>query len=1248
MSTNPANPSVAPPSPKLEPTQEVRFAVVMYGGVSLAIYINGVAQELLRMVRSTAPVARDASGNRALLSGVKPDAADDPDRARKLQGTERVYRKLSYLLADERLLEQCRQRLAEGSRQSLNELLDSLLDENREPVNTRFIVDILSGTSAGGINSIHLAKALTNDQQIDQLKELWINEGDIALLINDKKSVAGLQLAKQDPPQSLLNSRRMYLKLLKSLDDMGGAFGAAEVDSPYVDELDLFITATDIEGVPLPIRLSDTIVYERRHRNVFHFRYEKPEATGKYSNDFARENNPFLAFAARCTSSFPFAFEPMRLGDIDEVLEAFPQYDQSSSSSSLRWQPFFEENLKLAKTGGGGGDADQQPTGENGKLDRQFTDRSFGDGGYLDNKPFSYATETLAHRHSAVPVDRKLIYIEPSPEHPETELKRLGRPDALSNVKAALLDLPSYETIREDLQRVLERNRLISRVNRIINAIEEDVNRAHDILKREPYPSLDRGDWIKMDMAHMLAKYGPYYIPYRRLRISSVTDDLALLIARAADFDENSDQFTAIRSLVRAWREENYLDYRKNGEGAQADTGTEQPEAAESVAASRKSETVNAFLQYFDFHYRVRRMNFVRAKLDTFYKLCKLLPGTPDDQLTDEQRHLIKRLSRTTEKRTGLDFHTLDEKQRYELRHVISAIKCEMNEAYKDLRANDPGFMDKSRGRSKQNPLKEGVQGLNITSDDLRYILGAPKVTAPLPDSPQAKKSDTPDEEPFYGKTNEYESFKRAQEILKEKAGNLKSLADSLKLLLNQEVIGPVDERCSRLVDTKIPFAKTLTPACLPPKLESLTEAQITSFRRLLGEYYNKFEEYDQVSFPILYQTDVGEADVVEIIRISPEDAPSLIDEKRSGRRKLAGTALHHFGAFLDRSWRQNDIMWGRFDGAERLITSLLPDEQNKGVREALIEEAHLSILSEEMPVTSRQEIGGLMANALVRASAGDPASKAVKGEVQRLIGKSPVQNRLQAAIRYAMKNEELLTFMQESYEVNRQLDPHAMLQAMSRSTQIIGKVFEDIARQNNQNSKSFAWIARLGQWFWGLIEVAVPNSILNMLFIHWLGLLYAFEIFLIIGGVILSRPGAQQFGWTAFGITATLNIIMLVLRDRMRGKHWVFGLLVGAAIFVITLLTVVGALEVWGSLGARWGEPPHELPPLEWLKQGVRAWTSTGWVAEHRRFVIGLAAALLLLAVFNVVGLIDLVKRRISLAVGRLTWRWKRRATGA
>ena len=50
------------------PEREVRFAVVMYGGVSLAIYINGVAQELLNLVRATAPKSADPDEDQILLA----------------------------------------------------------------------------------------------------------------------------------------------------------------------------------------------------------------------------------------------------------------------------------------------------------------------------------------------------------------------------------------------------------------------------------------------------------------------------------------------------------------------------------------------------------------------------------------------------------------------------------------------------------------------------------------------------------------------------------------------------------------------------------------------------------------------------------------------------------------------------------------------------------------------------------------------------------------------------------------------------------------------------------------------------------------------------------------------------------------------------------------------------------------------------------------------------------------------------
>jgi hypothetical protein len=54
MVTSPQKLRAPAGSPAAEVTQEVRFAVVMYGGVSLCIYINGVAQELLELSRVTA------------------------------------------------------------------------------------------------------------------------------------------------------------------------------------------------------------------------------------------------------------------------------------------------------------------------------------------------------------------------------------------------------------------------------------------------------------------------------------------------------------------------------------------------------------------------------------------------------------------------------------------------------------------------------------------------------------------------------------------------------------------------------------------------------------------------------------------------------------------------------------------------------------------------------------------------------------------------------------------------------------------------------------------------------------------------------------------------------------------------------------------------------------------------------------------------------------------------------------------
>jgi hypothetical protein len=81
----------------------------------------------------------------------------------------------------------------------------------------------------------------------------------------------------------------------------------------------------------------------------------------------------------------------------------------------------------------------------------------------------------------------------------------------------------------------MDRNELINRVNRITYAIERDLDQSS-----WSRPPLEPGEWERMDLAKMVEKFGIYYIPYRRLRISSTTDELAKLVARSLNLNSQS------------------------------------------------------------------------------------------------------------------------------------------------------------------------------------------------------------------------------------------------------------------------------------------------------------------------------------------------------------------------------------------------------------------------------------------------------------------------------------------------------------------------------------------------------------------------------------------------------------------------------------------------------------------------------------------------------------------------------------
>jgi hypothetical protein len=93
----------------------------------------------------------------------------------------------------------------------------------------------------------------------------------------------------------------------------------------------------------------------------------------------------------------------MRLCDVDAVLNAHPSY-RNWKEAATEWEKFYSE---------------YHSEGD------EFRERAFGDGGYLDNKPFTYATSMLMRRRANIPVDRKLLY-EPSGS-PEASGRWRGR-----------------------------------------------------------------------------------------------------------------------------------------------------------------------------------------------------------------------------------------------------------------------------------------------------------------------------------------------------------------------------------------------------------------------------------------------------------------------------------------------------------------------------------------------------------------------------------------------------------------------------------------------------------------------------------------------------------------------------------------------------------------------------------------------------------------------------------------------------
>lgn len=515
------------------PRRELRLAVVCYGGVSLCVYMHGTTKELHRLVKAS----------RLLDLGSSDGASASP--------SERVYRDL---LAD---------------------------TAGPDGVRTEVVVDIIAGTSAGGINGVFLAKSLAHNMPQDLLRELWFSKAEIKEMLRwptwlPLLAKAPFLLARgaQIPP--LRGDMSVWLHdALQGMDAGGHSPPELATLMPDGHGLQLFVTMTDFYGYDRQVSIADPkLAHDRRHRHVFEFRYGDGEDT------LGPEHNFALAFAARATSCFPGAFPPVSVAVFREAL--------GGADGDLG------EFFRLYEISG----AD---------VNRTY----FVDGGVLDNRPFRRVIEAIRQKRADVEVDRKLLYLEPDPGTTTPEAP--GRaPQTIAAVLGASSGIPRREPILDELLEVALLNERVQRMKDVVDMsfdrvgekVDEILNLALDAGTAPPAATV--AGWQTQITEAARVNAGTAYVTYVRSKIGSAVDRLATTACNVCRYPSDANHAFLVRGVYRSWAEQQGLF----------------EQGAEPSAAQIR------FLRTFDLDYGVRRLQFVLAGVNASYAAVAAA-GTP-------------------------------------------------------------------------------------------------------------------------------------------------------------------------------------------------------------------------------------------------------------------------------------------------------------------------------------------------------------------------------------------------------------------------------------------------------------------------------------------------------------------------------------------------------------------------------------------------------------------------------------------
>lgn len=538
--------------------KELRIALVCYGGVSLAVYMHGVTRELWHLARASRDfhAGEDAGGP-----------------------AEAVYR---------RLLERC---------------------ERDHGERLRVLPDILSGASAGGINAVFLAQAIHSGQSLDPLTELWLSEADVDRLTDpDARPLwrfgklwfqpaaswllrrPGNAVSESVAPETRAEVRRKVSRFVRGrwfappfsgsgfsalIERALSAMAAAPAGAPLLPPghpLDLFVTATDFRGHLSLLRLnSPPIAEESEHRLPISFKGQAPAVDGM---DLA---NPLeLVFAARATASFPGAFPPATLGEIDglarQVNRAWPEREE-----------FIDRILPMQRAQG------------------RLAGLALIDGSVLVNKPFEGAINALQGRPAQREVDRRFVYIDPHPHRGGSVGEADTRPIGFfAAIFGSLATIPREQPIRDNLQMLESQSREAERLQRLLAALRPQVDATVEklfgrtLFLDRPTPRRLRA-WRQRAQQAAAQQAGYAFEAYSQAKLAGIVARMAHIVCEAGSGLGPGDQ----PAVETALREELA---RRGLETLSRPGGEVKPDAV-------------AFLRAHDIAFRIRRLRLLARRL---------------------------------------------------------------------------------------------------------------------------------------------------------------------------------------------------------------------------------------------------------------------------------------------------------------------------------------------------------------------------------------------------------------------------------------------------------------------------------------------------------------------------------------------------------------------------------------------------------------------------------------------------------